>query len=825
MTECLAVPIGDTDSRLRWFADQLQAVIAPNQFWLGLRRTNVDGPEKSEPEIIQPEKTVREKNLPEQPPDWYVAAAAAGHAWQFSTVGGDALILALAEPPASMIKALLLPAMALLANQLDGHERGSSTCCQEVKQHRRMLDAITSSVIGMDLDGYITNWNRGAEQMFGYSKEEAIGRHVLFLYADGDEDDSLLAEAYDSGSSREMLVRRKRRDGSVFWASIHLSLLVNEDGEPDGLLGYLIDATERIRAEEKLRLQSAIFEYSEEAIMVTNAGGRIVSVNRAFARLFGISADQLIGREHDFLYCRRYDKEFWNRLRDEASREDHWFGEIRCSRDGETILPCWLSFSAVRNKEGQLTHFIALLMDVSERQEAKEKIYQLANFDTLTGLPNRSMLRILLTQALEEAKRMGTYGALMLVDIDRFKRINDGLGVAAGDELLMQIAGRIRSGLRAEDVVARCGPDEFVIALFDISEREHASIVADKVLRALKEPFILERAGGQQAEPTEETLSISASIGVAVFPDDGTDADSLLRHASIAMRRLRQTPDSEHGYLFFAADMNQRARERHHLEEDLRDALRRGELLLYFQPQFELATGTMQAAEVLLRWQHREHGMISPAKFIPVAEETGLIHEIGDWVLETACATLHDWLGRGIPPLRLAVNLSARQLRPKLLVRVLELVSQYQLPVHLLELEITESLLIQDDAKALQLLESLRAAGFSIGLDDFGTGYSALSYLRRLPIDTLKIDRSFVCDLPGGEQESALVLSILRLAQTHGLSVVAEGVENQAQLDFLRQHGCPAVQGFLLARPMPLQSLEPMLTAQQLGAASAQPSN
>lgn len=695
-----------------------------------------------------------------------------------------------------MVEPLALPA----------GDASEESCCKALRHYRRMLDAISSSVICMDLDGYIISWNRGAERMFGYTQDEALGRHVLFLYADEDEDFSLLAEACDSGNSREMLVQRKRRDGTIFWASINLTLLLDENDEPEGLLGYLIDATERIRAEEKLRLQSAIFEYSEEAIMVTNPQGRIVSANRAFARLFGIAADQLIGREHGFLHCRRYDADFWRNLRLAADREDHWMGEIRCGRLDQDSFPCWLSFSAVRNLEGQLTHYVAMLMDISERQQAKEKIHQLAYFDTLTGLPNRSMLRILLGQALEEAKRVGTYGALMLLNIDRFKRVNDGLGVSAGDELLIQMAGRIRAALRAEDVVARCGPDEFVIALFDIARREHASIVAEKVLRVLREPVTL-----KLAQQSQETLSITASIGVAIFPDDAADPDNLLRHASIAMGRLRQTPEHDHGYLFFAADMNARARERHHLEEDLRDALARGELFPHFQPQFNLRANAIQAAEVLLRWRHAEQGMISPAKFIPIAEETGLIHDIGDWVLQTTCATLRDWLDRGIDAPRLAVNLSPRQLRPKLEGRILALLEHYRLTPRLLELEITESLLIKDDAQALKLLASLRDLGLPIALDDFGTGYSALGYLRRLPINTLKIDRSFIADLPGSEQETALVRSIIHLASSHGLDLVAEGVETEAQLQFLRQHGCPAVQGFLLAKPMPREDFERLL--------------
>lgn len=789
----LTPPYGDGDALLEWAARHLRALLAGDGFWLGYEPLNQANNDQQQAGVAI---------APTAPPAWYAEAQALGRVWRAPMTDGGILVLAVAEslPPL----ALLEPFLALLAEHLSSRELCQQSCCQALHQYQGMLDGINSSIIGMDLDGYITSWNRGAEQMFGYTKDEAIGRHLLFLYADSDEDESLLSEACASGSAKEMLIQRKHRDGSVFWASIHLSLLQNEAGEPEGLLGYLVDATERMRAEEKLRLQSAIMEYSKEAIMVTNVQGRIVSINRAFSRLFGLSAERLIGHEHAFLYCRRYGADFWRNLRREAERDDHWMGEIRCAHTAHDSIPCWLSFSAVRNLEGQLTHFVAMLMDISEHQQAKEKIYQLAYFDTLTGLPNRAMLRVLLTQALEEAKRLGTYGALMLLNIDRFKRINDALGVSVGDELLVQLAARIRQALRAEDVVARCGPDEFVIALFDIAERDHAGIVAQKLLRAVREPVTL-------TSTRQETLNITASIGVAVFPNDGTDSDSLLRQASIAMDRLRQAPDPEPGYLFFAADMNERARERHQLEEDLRGALRRDELVLYFQPQYAIPTRHMQAAEVLLRWEHPEKGMIGPHRFIPIAEETGLIHDIGDWVLERACALLREWIDLGIEPVRLAVNLSARQLRPRLAERILSLLECYQVSPDLLELEITESLLVQDDERALRLLETLRAAGLAIALDDFGTGYSALGYLRRLPIDKLKIDRSFVADLPGSEQETALVLSIIRLAQTHGLTLVAEGVETQAQLDFLQAHGCPAVQGFLLARPMPRESLEALL--------------
>lgn len=789
MVAPLTVPTGDADALLSWFADQLARLMDPSAFWLALRAE--DG------------------RVPDEPPPWYTEACVAGHCWHWPLAGGDELILALAAPPHADTRLLFDPLLALLADQLARCMEGRTpSCCQTLPLHQRMLDAIGSSVIGMDLSGFITSWNRGAEQMFGYTKDEALGRHVLFLYADEDEDNSLFSEVFDSGNSQEMLVQRKRRDGSVFWASIHLSLLSDEQGEPEGLLGYLTDATERVRAEEKLRLQSAIFEYSKEAIMVTDTQGRVVANNRALTQLFHCDSDTLAGQDLRFLYYRQYDASFWAKVRSETERQDHWIGEILCGRTDGSSFPAWLSLSAVRNIEGQLTHYVAMLTDVSERQQAKEKIYQLAHFDTLTGLPNRSMLQILLGQALEEIKRADSHGALLLLNIDRFKRINDALGVSAGDEVLVQLAKRLRAALRREDVVARCGPDEFVIALFDIARREHAGIVAKKVLGLLSDPVTLNLPQGRK-----EILNVTASIGITVFPDDGADPKTLLRHASIALSRLRQMTIDEERHLFFSSDMNARARERHQLEEDLRCALERRELMLHVQPQFDLKTNTMPAAEVLLRWQHHTLGMISPAKFIPVAEETGLIQELGDWVLETACATLRAWIDRGLEPVRLAVNLSARQFRPKLYLRIVELLDRYALPARLLELEITESLLMNDEAEVTQLLNELRGLGLLIALDDFGTGYSALSYLRRLSIDTLKIDRSFIRDLPGSEQESALVISILNLARNHGLEVVAEGVETQEQLDFLRQQGCSLIQGFLLARPMPLDRFEALLPA------------
>ncbi len=664
---------------------------------------------------------------------------------------------------------------------------------EELDLKSQIIDQIHDSVIAMDLGGYITSWNKGAEHVFGYTAEEAIGRNILFLYADEDEEDVLLNPAFFEHGGREMVVRRRKKSGEVFWASLSLSIFHDREGNPAGLVGYLVDITERLRSEEQLRLQAAIFEYSDEGILVTDAEGRIVSVNRAFTKITGYGADEVLGKTPDILRSGFHDDGFYMDMATTVRSTGHWIGEVWNRRKNGEPFPVWQSTSTVHNRDGAITHYFSVFTDITERKNAENQIYRLAYYDMLTGLPNRAMLHTLIKQALVEAQRNKFYGAILFIDLDRFKQVNDSLGPTLGDKLLEEVARLIRDCLRSEDVVARVGGDEFVVALFDITRREHASIVAGKIRDALASPIVLE--DGQE-------LHMSASIGISVYPDDGDDPETLIKNADAAMSRVKQG-EGQDGHLFYSSDMNRRALERLQLEANLRRALERDELQLYYQPQLSLATGELVGAEVLLRWNHPGTGMISPGQFIPVAEETGLIVAIGDWVLETACRKNRQWQEEGLQVVKLSVNLSARQFRASLPRQVEDILQRSGLPPELLELEITESMVMKNADAVIELMDAFQSLGVSLALDDFGTGYSSLSYLKRFPIQKLKMDQSFVRGLPDDANDTALARAIISLAKNLNLKVIAEGVETLEQLQFLKYNGCDEIQGYHYSRPMP----------------------
>jgi diguanylate cyclase (GGDEF)-like protein/PAS domain S-box-containing protein len=659
-------------------------------------------------------------------------------------------------------------------------------------QQQQILDQINDSVISMDLSGYIIGWNKGAEQQFGYSAEESVGKNILFLYADEEAADSLFHESFLEHGGREMVVKRRKKSGEVFWASLSLSLSRDAQGNPTALLGYLVDITPRLKAEEELRLQAAIFEHSDEAIIVTDVTKRILSVNRSFTKITGYDAIEVIGQVPAMLKSGLHDRVFYDEMNASIADSGFWIGELWNRRKNGENFPVWMSISGVHNKDAVITHYFAVFTDLTERKNAEKQIYRLAYFDILTGLPNRAKLHILLRQSLLEAQRNQTYGAVLFVDLDRFKQINDSLGRASGDILLKEVGGRLASCLRSEDVTARIGSDEFIVALMDISKREHAAIVAKKILDSLSHPIAVE---GHE-------LQISASIGISVYPDDGDDAETLIKNADVAMYRAKQGEGLD-GYLFFSPDMNQRALERLNLEGNLRRALEREELSLHYQPQLDLDSGKIIGAEVLLRWNHAGTGMISPATFIPVAEETGLIIPIGQWILETVCARIKEWERAGLPIVKLAVNISAKQFRPTLPRLVAEILARHDLDARYLELEITESMIMQNVEGVIAMMGDFQQLGVDLSLDDFGTGYSSLSYLKRFPIDKLKIDQSFVRGIIQDDDDKAITRAIISLSKNLGLRVIAEGVETEEQLDFLRSAGCEEIQGYYYSRPLP----------------------
>lgn len=551
----------------------------------------------------------------------------------------------------------------------------------QLAHQTQILDQMHESVLTMDLTGYITSWNKGAEELFGYTAVEACGRNILFLY---ENEDTAFRDTFVEQGGRMMEVRRRKKSGEIFWASLSLSQLRDQEDRPIGLIAYLTDITERKLAEERL--------------------------------------------------------------------------------------------------------------------------HHLAYYDALTGLPNRSLLAKLVDQALLSAHRSKATGCMLFIDLNRFKLINDTLGRRVGDELLRQVSQRFRSALREQDLVARLSGDEFAVGLLDINQHYEATTVAHKLQATLVDPFMIEG----------HDLRVGASIGISVYPQDGGDAESLLRLADIAMARAKLGGDSEdESVAFYSHDMNQGMQERMRVESGLRNALGNGELLLHYQAKFDISSKRIIGAEALVRWNHAERGLVPPSEFIPLAETTGLVVQVGEWVLEAACAQAAVWQRSGLRPFRIAVNVSAREFTSALPGRVTKILARYNLDPSWLELEITESTLMHNIDRVITIMDKITGLGVALSLDDFGTGYSSLSYLKRFPIDTLKIDRSFTMGIPDDTNDCAIASTIISIGQQLKHKVIAEGVETQEQLDFLRKSGCDEVQGYLLSRPLPAEQFEDVLRDNQ----------
>jgi len=555
------------------------------------------------------------------------------------------------------------------------------------------------------------------------------------------------------------------------------------------------------------RLFGRMFEYSGEAILITDQDNRIVEINPAFTRLTGYTIDEVRGANPRILASGRTTPETYQTLWASLQSGGHWQGELWDRHKDGHIYPKWASISTILDEQGNITHYLASFTDISERKAAEERIDYLAHHDVLTGLPNRFSLENRLDQALLTARREQIQLAVMFIDLDRFKIINDTLGHHIGDLLLAEVAKRLRQCVRESDIVARIGGDEFVVVLAGMAAMADATSVANKVLYRLAEPYLIEG----------HTLHSSPSIGIGTFPGDGDTAEALMKAADTAMYHAKD--QGRNNAQYFTAAMNAEAYERMTLERELRIALRENQFELHYQPQVCTHNKAVCGVEALVRWRHPERGLIPPLSFIPIAEESGLIEELGGWVLNEACRQLAVWRREGIEGIRMAVNLSAHQLRSSDLIDIVgSTMARHGIDHGDLELEVTESVAMHDPEHAIQRLTALRDMGVELAIDDFGTGYSSLAYLKLLPIQTLKLDRSFVKDIESDENDAAISAATIALAHSLGLKVVAEGVETAAQSGFLEAHACDFLQGYLHGRPEPAERLTGMLPHRSEGA-------
>lgn len=560
-------------------------------------------------------------------------------------------------------------------------------------------------------------------------------------------------------------------------------------------------------ANEQIELHRKIIQHASEAVLVIDAAQRILAVNPAFEQLSGYTATEIIGQSSELLCSDRNGPDFYTKLWSGLAETGQWEGEIwGRSKSGE-LFPRLLRLNAVREGEAP-THYVAVFSDISAQKAQEARIEYLAHHDPLTGLPNRVALGNYFERALSAARDNGSQLAVLIIDLDNFKMVNDSLGHHAGDRLLCEVARRLLLVAGEFDQVIRLGGDEFVLLLENIPNTDVVLTNVQALMKAVSET----------CEIDGHPLHTSLSIGISLFPGDGDTPEALMRNADTAMYYAKA--NGRNKYQFFAAPMNAAANKRLHLESELWAALANNELLLHYQPQLDLPSGRIVGVEALVRWQHPKLGMIPPADFIPVAEDSGLILPLGHWVLLTACRQAKAWLDAGIDMGEIAVNISAYQFRqPEFAQSVRAVLAESGLPAERLELEITESTIMHSADSSVTTLEELKAMGVKLAVDDFGTGYSSLSYLRRFPIDRLKIDRSFVADMESDADAASLVASIIALGGSLGLRLVAEGVENSAQVSSLREMECERVQGFHFCRPMPAEGVVDMLNSLRAGAA------
>lgn len=651
-----------------------------------------------------------------------------------------------------------------------------------------VLDSVLKALVVVDQKLRVSRHNRMAMRFFSFPTEERMpnltATQVQFDVPD------LIGSVRGVIATGDPLTREFTHQDNVFVLTIS-PYLATVTREVRGAILTFDDITDRKKAEEKLRLSATVFEAASEATVITDSENRILSVNPAFTRITGYTSSEVIGQDPKLLSSGRHSESFYMEMWTQLLETGHWQGEVWNKRKNSEVYPEWLSISLLRDDAGKVLRYIAVFSDITDDKKAQEIIKQQANYDTLTGLPNRNLFFDRLQDTIRKASRFRHVFCLMFIDLDGFKGVNDTLGHAVGDKLLKEVAIRLTGVVRESDTVGRMGGDEFTVLLNEVVSVTDAAPIAEKILRTLAQPYKIDK----------HTVHVSASIGITVYPDDGTTIEVLLKNADSAMYSSKSA--GRNTFRFFTMKMQDEVERRHRLANDLKNALNRHEFFLHYQPIIDLRQRKIVAAEALIRWDHPRRGSVPPAEFIPICEEIGMIGEVGLLVVRQACAAALEWQEAAGYPVRVTINRSAVEFYSDASCDMWRTaMHESTLPGTLVGMEITESVMLADGRDTLECFKTLREAGCQISLDDFGTGYSSLSYLKRLPVDTLKIDRSFISDLDNSGDDAALVEAIISMAHRLGIEVVAEGVETEAQRDFLLDRGCEYGQGFFFSKPV-----------------------
>ncbi|MCU7916836.1 MAG: EAL domain-containing protein [Candidatus Thiodiazotropha sp. (ex Epidulcina cf. delphinae)] len=679
-----------------------------------------------------------------------------------------------------------------------------NTMADEIKEREHDLTGIIENIPLMVYvknaeDLCFTHVNQTFESILGVSREACVGKSVFDLLPSRQAESSTQSDRMVIAGGQVHEIPEEPIDTDIGQRLLYTRKVPIYDinGKPRFLLGVSEDITEKKQAEEQLRLGAKVFESTSEGAIITDARLRILDVNHAFTRITGYTLDECRGKEPKFMQADSLNDDLYNNVMVEIAHNGSWHGDIWHRRKNGEIFPAWVTISQVQNEAGTVTHYVSVFTDISTIKRKQDELDYLAHHDPLTKLPNRLLLNDRLQHAFDRAKRENTKVAVMFLDLDRFKDINDSLGHPVGDQLLVAVAKRFKLKLRSEDTLARTGGDEFVFITEGEQQLRNIVTIASKILEVFHQPFTV----------INREMFITGSLGISLFPDDGDDVTTLIRNADAAMYRAK-----EHGrnqFLFYTEDMTKSAIHRMETDLALRDALQRREFRLHYQPQHLLNSGQTIAFEALIRWQRPGHGLIMPDRFISLCEENGLILQVGEWVLHSACEQMAQWLDNGLSIERIAVNISPLQIeRGDFLKIVTSALDSSGMKPENLELEVTEAIFLQTSDTARDILHALDDLGVVLTLDDFGTGFSSLSYLQNFHFDRIKIDRSFIQNMLDNPNQLNIVKSMVTLGHSLGMQVLAEGIETETQASLLHKLGCNEGQGYLFNKPLSPEKIE-----------------